>query len=197
MSSCCPTKIINSIFMWSDKHASLECLMWRWNLLHVLSISTRSQPLQLLAQETRCYHHSQDSCWALNIFRDMITVYHIHTALCTQKVLTLGIDVCWFKQCQHLLVSFVEIWCRLCCIQQNGSRLSSSLSTSDIHLLPGLVHRCYNCFLVLFIEWVIFTVRRCALHCLWDRNSVCLSVCHTRGLCPHGSTYDHDFFTIW
>jgi len=27
--------------------------------------------------------------------------------------------------------------------------------------------------------------------------SVCLSVCHTRGLCPHGSTYDHDFFTIW
>jgi len=26
------------------------------------------------------------------------------------------------------------------------------------------------------------------------RPSVCLSVCHTRGLCPHGSTYDHDFF---
>ena len=25
--------------------------------------------------------------------------------------------------------------------------------------------------------------------------SVCLSVCHTRGLCPRGSTYDHDFFT--
>jgi len=29
------------------------------------------------------------------------------------------------------------------------------------------------------------------------RLSVCLSVCHTRALCPHGSTYDHDFFTIW
>ena len=31
--------------------------------------------------------------------------------------------------------------------------------------------------------------------------SVCLSVrpsvCHTRALCPHGLTYDHDFFTIW
>ena len=27
--------------------------------------------------------------------------------------------------------------------------------------------------------------------------SVCLSVCHTRGLCPHGLTYDRDFFTIW
>jgi len=51
----------------------------------------------------------------------------------------------------------------------------------------------------------IFTVRRSALHGLCDRNSVrlsvrlsvCLSACHTRGLCPHGSTYDHDFFTIW
>ena len=29
------------------------------------------------------------------------------------------------------------------------------------------------------------------------RPSVCPSVCYTRGLCPHGSTYDHDFFTIW
>jgi len=27
--------------------------------------------------------------------------------------------------------------------------------------------------------------------------SVRLSVCHTHGLCPHGSTYDHDFYTIW
>ena len=27
--------------------------------------------------------------------------------------------------------------------------------------------------------------------------SVCLSVCYTPELCPHGSTYDHDFFTIW
>ena len=33
------------------------------------------------------------------------------------------------------------------------------------------------------------------------RLSVCPSVrpsvCDTRGLRPHGSTYDHDFFTIW
>ena len=43
----------------------------------------------------------------------------------------------------------------------------------------------------------VFTVRRSALHGLCDRNSVRLSVCHTRGLYPHGSTYDHDFFTIW
>jgi len=43
----------------------------------------------------------------------------------------------------------------------------------------------------------VFTVRRSALHGLCDRNSVRRSVCHTRALCPHGSTYDHDFFTIW
>jgi len=42
----------------------------------------------------------------------------------------------------------------------------------------------------------VFTMRRYALHGLSYRNSVCLSVCHTRGLCPHGSTYDHVFFTI-
>jgi len=41
----------------------------------------------------------------------------------------------------------------------------------------------------------VFTVRRYALHGICDSNSVCL--CHTRGLCPHGSTYDHDFFTIY
>ena len=47
----------------------------------------------------------------------------------------------------------------------------------------------------------VFTVRRYALHGLSYRNSVRPSVrpsvCHTRALCPHGSTYDHDFFTIW
>jgi len=43
----------------------------------------------------------------------------------------------------------------------------------------------------------LFTVRRYALHGICNSNYVCLSVCHTRGLCPHGSTYDHDFFTIW
>ena len=43
------------------------------------------------------------------------------------------------------------------------------------------------------IVLVVFTVRRYALHGICDSNSVCLSVCHTRGLCLHGSTYDHDF----
>ena len=43
----------------------------------------------------------------------------------------------------------------------------------------------------------IITVRRYALHGICDSNSVrlsvCLSVCHTREMRPHGSTYDHDF----
>ena len=49
-------------------------------------------------------------------------------------------------------------------------------------------------------KMLVFTVRR-SLHGICYSNSVRPSVrpsvCHTRGLCPHGSTYDHDFFTIW
>ena len=55
--------------------------------------------------------------------------------------------------------------------------------------------------LILSFHITVFTVRRYALHGICDSNSVrlsvCPSVCHTRGLCPHGSTYDHDFFAIW
>jgi len=47
------------------------------------------------------------------------------------------------------------------------------------------------------LPFKLITVRRYALHGIYDSNSACLSVCHTRGLCPHGLTYDHDFFTIW
>ena len=44
----------------------------------------------------------------------------------------------------------------------------------------------------------LITMRRYALHGICYSNSVCpsvrpsvrLSVCHTRGLCPHGLTYD-------
>ena len=64
-----------------------------------------------------------------------------------------------------------------------------------------------------FLFYLLFILFRLFLPCdamlctvfgiviLSVRLSVCLSVClsvrHTRGLCPHGSTYDHDFFTIW
>jgi len=42
----------------------------------------------------------------------------------------------------------------------------------------------------------IINVRRYALHGICNSNSVCLFVCHNRGLCPHGSTYDYNLFTI-
>jgi len=48
-----------------------------------------------------------------------------------------------------------------------------------------------------WLNLIIFIARRYALRCLSHRNSVRPSFCHTRELCPHGSTYDHDFFTIW
>jgi len=48
---------------------------------------------------------------------------------------------------------------------------------------------------VVFHVISIFTARRYALRGLSYHNSVRLSV--TRGLCPHGLTYDHDFFTLW
>ena len=66
-------------------------------------------------------------------------------------------------------------------------------STGVIHIKPYMQ------------SLLLFTVRRYALHGLSYRNSVrpsvrpsvCPSVCHTRALRPHGSTYDHDFFTVW
>ena len=75
------------------------------------------------------------------------------------------------------------------CLPQNGlENFCLPLNVAARKLLGPLVsvHR-----FVLFL----FTVRRYALHGISYRNSVCLSVRHTRGLCPHGSTYDHDFFT--
>jgi len=60
--------------------------------------------------------------------------------------------------------------------------------------------RCGRLLWIACVFLFLFTMRRYALHGLSYRNSVilsvCLSVCHTRGLCPHGSTYDDDFFTV-
>ena len=79
---------------------------------------------------------------------------------------------------------------------KNGGRPPSSSRSSKV--IDVRINRKPICIF-------LFTVRRYALHGICYRNSVCLSVspsvclsvCHTRGLCPHGSTYDHDFFTIW
>ena len=61
----------------------------------------------------------------------------------------------------------------------------------------GIFAMPWVCYRVTILLDCVFTVRHYALHGLSYRNSVRPSVCHTRALCPHGSTYDHDFFTIW
>jgi len=66
-----------------------------------------------------------------------------------------------------------------------SAKLNVTMQYKDVLLLAGFS-----------THTVVFTVRR-SLHGLSYRNSVRPSVCHTRGLCPHGSTYDHDFFTVW
>ena len=72
-----------------------------------------------------------------------------------------------------------------------------NLLSSPRYLLSVQNIEMLNCHLCIPTT-TIFTVRR-SLHGICYSNSVrpsvCPSVCHTRGLCPHGSTYDHDFFT--
>ena len=80
------------------------------------------------------------------------------------------------------------------------SPISSCQVTSCVTLYVDC--RCSILLKSVTILWAIktctlFTVRCYALHGLSYRNSVCLSICHTRGLCSYDSTYDHDFFTAW
>ena len=46
------------------------------------------------------------------------------------------IDQTLFMACCVFLL--VEIWSRLCCVQQDGCRLSTSFSTLDFHMLSGV-----------------------------------------------------------
>ena len=92
------------------------------------------------------------------------------------------------KNCTYLYKNH-----RCQCKQMHGNyfRITTALSHLTAVLFILLL-------LTLLFFLFIFTVRR-SLHGICYSNSVrpsvCLSVCHTRGLCPHGSTYDHDFFT--
>ena len=79
-------------------------------------------------------------------------------------------------------------------IRTNLSLQRITMSTTAVHS-PKRISQCHAIFTL--VCFCIFTVRRYALHGLCDRNSVRPSVCHTRALCPHVSTYDHDFFTVW
>ena len=99
-------------------------------------------------------------------------------------------------------------------LSSSGSRpLNPRLSTASSPLwspenllkypLHGYIAELF-CQMFKFVGFLfssLITVRRYALHGLSYRNSVCPSVrpsvCHTPALWPHGSIYDHDFFTIW
>ena len=75
-------------------------------------------------------------------------------------------------------------WCRGLPASRLNSfqpRHATRWPAKHCHFLPCDAMRCT--VLVIVILSVCLSVR--------------LSVCHTRALCPHGSTYDHDFFTIW
>ena len=78
-----------------------------------------------------------------------------------------------------------------------GNCLSVTVSGMLVKITGSQIVRLHKRVYWLWKQWLVFTVRRYALHGLSYRNSVRPSVRHTRGLCPHGSTYDHDFFTIW
>ena len=60
---------------------------------------------------------------------------------------------------------------------------------------------CHMFFIALCVDQFLpRDAMRCAvlvIVILSVRLSVRLTHTHTRGLCPHGSTYDHDFFTMW
>jgi len=103
---------------------------------------------------------------------------------------------------------------------RTGLEKSHFLKTVGIHttslLYPSrLETTCFSLILLKLLNlWFWKHVRKPPLHCYTvipfspcDAMrctvlvivilSVCPSVRHTRALCPHGSTYDHDFFTIW
>jgi len=68
-----------------------------------------------------------------------------------------------------------------------------------VHILQGVSNDSCSTIIFQFSPFLPRDAMRCAVLVIVILSvclSVCPSVCHTRRLCPHGSTYDHDFFTI-
>ena len=76
---------------------------------------------------------------------------------------------------------------------KNKSRINLEISILRDCCLSKTVSHQYLLHVMLFLSC---DALRCTVFMIVIL-SVCQSVCHTRALCPHGSTYDHDFFTIW
>jgi len=161
---------------------------WRWGLCSAATSYRRSNVshdistpiLSKISRNCHHQHHTQD--WKISHFRK----YH---------------EV---KNIENMIFS---IWPRRICIgyfryfwyfQNFTSQLSISYLTMYIQIIQYLLIINSHLCLINNAKLIVFTVRR-SLHGICYSNSVrpsvCPSVCHTRGLCPHGSTYDHDFFT--
>ena len=96
-----------------------------------------------------------------------------------------------------LLFSAITSWCPVHNVPWRKSAAEVLMTLSRHGLTPNVVQYIHSTYLSSLSDHLhsVFTVRRYALHGICDSNSVCLSVCLSQ--CPHGSTYDHDFFTIW
>jgi len=62
------------------------------------------------------------------------------------------------------------------CERDTDPNMTDLLHRKHLQILVGIG--------VGYAKLSIFTVRRYALHGIYDSNFVCLSVCHTRGMCP-------------
>ena len=93
-------------------------------------------------------------------------------------------------------------------LRQSESLVKNAEQTSDVKQPQAIVThedddvpnlKCFIMMLDVLLKQVHFLpcdAMRCTVFVIVIL-SVHLSVCHTRALCPHGLTYDHDFFTIW
>ena len=98
-------------------------------------------------------------------------------------------------------VNLVFVVCTCRTLRSSGLRyIAMDTFAANIYLERLWVDEQNNCFWAIICQILPCDAMRCTvlvIVILSVRPSVCPSVCHTRGLCPHGSTYDHDFFTIW
>jgi len=96
---------------------------------------------------------------------------------------------------------FLQLLQLLSLLQQSHHRITQALSLLRLQLPLRLKVVHCGCYNLQYCSIELYTGPFLPCDGLSYRNSVCLSVCpsvcHTRALCPHGSTYDHDFFTIW
>jgi len=101
--------------------------------------------------------------------------------------LSLTLSVC-LSVCMHVCLS--QRLLLLFCFSMESSHFLAI--SSQWQKLQNFVLRFLPCDAMRCTVFMIVILSVCQSVC----PSVRLSLCHTRGLCPYGSTYDHDFFTV-